>query len=161
MKLHTISLKNYRLIREAEIHLETGTSATVLVGPNNSGKTSVVEAIDAFLSGTVKSFGISDFSVQTHTAFNAFGLAAADIASTGSSLPTLPSISMELRLQYEDSQQSGPRHIRPEEEWLSACLQRRKTRSPGGSRQIKQTSLFGDGAGRTCSYPADKSRHPA
>ena len=72
MKLHTILLKNYRLIDNAEVHLETGTNATILVGPNNSGKTSVVEAISAFLSGTARSFAISDFSVRTHGAFSAF-----------------------------------------------------------------------------------------
>jgi hypothetical protein len=103
MKLHTISLKNYRLIADAKIHLENGKGATILVGPNNSGKTSVVEAISAFLSGTAKSFAISDFSARTHVAFNAFGMAAVGIASAGSSLPVLPSLSMELRFQYDDT----------------------------------------------------------
>ena len=105
MKLHTISLKNYRLIDDAEIHLETGVSATVLVGPNNSGKTSVVEAISAFLSGKVKSFAINDFSVRTHPQFNAFESAALAIAANEEAavaLPELPLMRMDLNFRYED-----------------------------------------------------------
>ena len=105
MKLHTISLKNYRLIKEASIQLEIGTDATILVGPNNSGKTSVSEAISSFLSGTIKSFAISDFSVRTHSAFKAFESAAlaGEAARTGSSsLPSLPSIRIDLHLRYDN-----------------------------------------------------------
>jgi predicted ATP-dependent endonuclease of OLD family len=104
MKLHTILLKNYRLIDEATIHLETGAYATVFVGPNNSGKTSVVEAISAFLSGTVKSFAISDFSVRAHGAFDAFEAAAlGKVIADDSALPPLPSMLMELHLRYDDT----------------------------------------------------------
>lgn len=102
MKLDTISLKNYRLIDNAAINLETGTSATVLVGPNNSGKTSVVEAIAAFVSGTVKSFAINDFSVRTHAAFDAFEAIAIGAGEQDLALPPLPSMLMELHLRYED-----------------------------------------------------------
>ncbi len=106
MKLHTISLKNYRLIDDAAIQLETGGSATIFVGPNNSGKTSAAEAISAFLSGTVRSFAISDFSVRTHPAFNAFesaALAAPAEGSPAASLPELPFMRMDLHLRYEDT----------------------------------------------------------
>jgi putative ATP-dependent endonuclease of OLD family len=103
MKLHTILLTNYRLIEKAEIHLETGTNATVLVGPNNSGKTSVVEAVAAFLGGTPKALAVGDFSIRTHAAFSAFEKTIAEAPSGGEpTLPALPSISMELHLHYED-----------------------------------------------------------
>ena len=52
MKLKSILLKNFRLIEEQTINLETTGAATILVGPNNSGKTSVAEAIAAFLDPT-------------------------------------------------------------------------------------------------------------
>jgi len=47
MKLEKIIIKNFRRISEAEITLE---SSSFLIGPNNSGKTSVIDAIDALLS---------------------------------------------------------------------------------------------------------------
>jgi len=105
MKLRTILLKNYRLIEDAKIQLETGARATVLVGPNNSGKTSVVEAISAFLSGATKSFAIGDFSVRTHGAFNAFEAAALAQAAANNpaALPSLPSIQMEMHFEYQDT----------------------------------------------------------
>jgi putative ATP-dependent endonuclease of the OLD family len=101
MKLHTILIKNYRLIDNAELHLETGKSATILVGPNNSGKTSVAEAISAFLNGVVRSFAFSDFSVRTHSAFDAFENAV-EKAVEGQ-LPPLPILSMELHFHYDDT----------------------------------------------------------
>lgn len=47
MKLDKIIIKNFRRISEAEITLA---SSSFLIGPNNSGKTSVIDAIDALLS---------------------------------------------------------------------------------------------------------------
>ena len=48
MNLKSIKIKNYRGIKELALGLEPGT--TVLIGENNSGKTSVLRAIDACLS---------------------------------------------------------------------------------------------------------------
>lgn len=47
MKLEKIIIKNFRRISDAEITLA---SASFVIGPNNSGKTSVIDAIDALLS---------------------------------------------------------------------------------------------------------------
>ena len=47
MKLEKIIIKNFRRISIAEITLA---SSSFLIGPNNSGKTSVIDAIDALLS---------------------------------------------------------------------------------------------------------------
>lgn len=103
MKLQTICLRNYRLIENAEIHLETGTQATILVGPNNSGKTSLVESVAAFLSGNIRSFAISDFSIRTQPAFTAFQKAAISGQTGTSSLPPLPSLQLDLNFAYDDS----------------------------------------------------------
>lgn len=47
MKLEKIMIKNFRRISEAEITLA---SSSFIIGPNNSGKTTVIDAIDALLS---------------------------------------------------------------------------------------------------------------
>jgi hypothetical protein len=106
MKIHAISLKNYRLISSADIQLVTGNNATVFIGPNNSGKTSVAEALFSFLSGSVKSFAISDFSVRTHVAFQAFErTAVADTAELNAAVPPpeLPFMRLDLHLRYDDT----------------------------------------------------------
>lgn len=48
MRLETISIRNFRLLRRLTIHLADQKTTTVLVGPNNSGKTSVMDALRLF-----------------------------------------------------------------------------------------------------------------
>lgn len=56
MRLETISVRNFRLLRRLSIDLAAGKTTTVLVGPNNSGKTSVMDALRLFV-GTSGSDG--------------------------------------------------------------------------------------------------------
>lgn len=49
MRLERIGIRNFRLLRRFSIDLTEGKTTTVLVGPNNSGKTSVMEALRLFL----------------------------------------------------------------------------------------------------------------
>ena len=103
MKLRSISLRNFRLIEDQTINLETAGAATILVGPNNSGKTSVAEAIEAFLDYTGRGFSVDDFSVRTHaqlTAFEARCLADGDLPEPR---PALPVLSMDLSVSYADT----------------------------------------------------------
>jgi len=48
MRLETISVRNFRLLRRLTINLAAQKTTTVLVGPNNSGKTSVMDALRLF-----------------------------------------------------------------------------------------------------------------
>ena len=70
MRLERIGLRNFRLLRRLSIDLTRDKTTTVLVGPNNSGKTSVMDALQLFLeSGGVsnRKFSIHDFSqVRRH-----------------------------------------------------------------------------------------------
>ena len=52
MKLSEIVIKNFRLLQDARMRLDTTGITTILVGPNNSGKTSTIEAMLAFLQIT-------------------------------------------------------------------------------------------------------------
>jgi putative ATP-dependent endonuclease of OLD family len=58
MKLEKIIIKNFRRISKAEITL---TSSSFIIGPNNSGKTTVIDAIDALLSLKSEKVSEADF----------------------------------------------------------------------------------------------------
>jgi putative ATP-dependent endonuclease of OLD family len=69
MKLEKITIKNFRRISEAELTLA---SSSFVIGPNNSGKTSVIDAIDALLSlksekVTEADFRLSDDGTRSDT----------------------------------------------------------------------------------------------
>jgi putative ATP-dependent endonuclease of the OLD family len=103
MKLRSISLKNFRLIEDQLINLETAGAATILVGPNNSGKTSVAEAIAAFLDFTGREFSVDDFSIRTHVQMAAFEQSCSEGDEIPDDLPDLPVLSMDLSMSYADT----------------------------------------------------------
>ncbi|MGC4015110.1 MAG: ATP-dependent endonuclease [Luteolibacter sp.] len=49
MRLETIEVRNFRLLRRLSIDLAKERTTTILVGPNNSGKTSVMDALRLFV----------------------------------------------------------------------------------------------------------------
>src|SRR5689334_20839800 len=65
MRLERIRVRNFRLLRRASIDLALSGATTVFVGPNNSGKTSVMDALKLFTgqgSDVRKRFTIHDIS---------------------------------------------------------------------------------------------------
>lgn len=66
MKIKTVEIKNFRLLRDTKISLEEYT--TVIVGRNNSGKTSLTE-IFRRLFGSKSGFSIHDFSIESLEGF--------------------------------------------------------------------------------------------
>lgn len=58
MKLERIRIKNFRRIGEAELTLA---SSSFIIGPNNCGKTTVIDAIDALLSLKTEKVTETDF----------------------------------------------------------------------------------------------------
>lgn len=103
MKLRSIHLKNFRLIEEQTINLETAGAPTILVGPNNSGKTSLAEAIAAFLDPTGRGFSVEDFSVRTHAKLTAFEAICTADGNLPEVLPELPVVSIDLSISYADT----------------------------------------------------------
>lgn len=61
MKLEKIIIKNFRRISEAELTLA---SSSFVIGPNNSGKTTVIDAIDALLSLKSEKVTEADFRLS-------------------------------------------------------------------------------------------------
>ena len=105
MQLKNIAVKNFRLLHDAGLLLEKQT--TVIVGRNNSGKTSLTEMIKRLLGDSNPSFRLEDFSFATHPNFwNAF-VAAAQGADEPDVRKTLPIIEIQLTFGYEVGEALG------------------------------------------------------
>ena len=67
MYIHKIAVKNFRLLTNVNLFLEEWT--TVIVGRNNSGKTSLTELFRRLLTDNAPSFRFEDFSLSAHDDF--------------------------------------------------------------------------------------------
>lgn len=67
MKISKLSITNFRLLDDVEINIEN--DITLIVGKNNSGKTSLFEVINLFFNDKNR-ISFHDFSLNTHEAFN-------------------------------------------------------------------------------------------
>src|SRR5690606_25491512 len=91
--------ENFRLLRDVAVGLEDRT--TLIVGRNNSGKTSIAELFRRLLGEKSPSFRVEDFSLGCHecfwTAFEAFqaGASAPDVVAL------LPSIKVTIDITYD------------------------------------------------------------
>ena len=98
MKIKKIEIRNFRLLRNATLTLEDG--VTVIVGRNNSGKTSLTELFRRLLSDRTPSFQIEDFSCAAHESFMAaYQLHYAD-AEPADVRAALPAIEVRLTVNY-------------------------------------------------------------
>lgn len=70
MKIELVEIKNYRRLEDVRIDFSTDT--TLLVGPNNSGKSSAILAICGFLKAGSR-FRLTDFTLNTLTEINQIG----------------------------------------------------------------------------------------
>lgn len=107
MKIHHVKIENFRLLRDVELGLEDRT--TLIVGRNNSGKTSIAELFRRLLSDKSLDFRLEDFSLGCHeqfwTAFEAFhvGGEESDVVAL------LPSIRITVDIAYDvDAPDLGP-----------------------------------------------------
>ncbi|WP_455834249.1 ATP-dependent nuclease [Pseudarthrobacter siccitolerans] len=67
LRVSTVSVRNFRLLRKVDIALSEDT--TVLVGRNNTGKTSLAEVLARFLQPTPLKLSLADFSFETYEEF--------------------------------------------------------------------------------------------
>ncbi len=107
MKLVRAQIKNFRLLRDVELYLEDQT--TVIVGRNNSGKTSLSEVIRRFTSDKNATFHIQDFSAECLSEFKAAVKAKAEGREVRDIRALLPFIELRMFFQYDLAQpQLGP-----------------------------------------------------
>lgn len=62
VKLDKITVKNYRLLKDTEIDVED--NLTIIIGRNNTGKTSLLKIMNSFLGTSGETITINDFSVD-------------------------------------------------------------------------------------------------
>ncbi|MBK7840866.1 MAG: AAA family ATPase [Candidatus Obscuribacter sp.] len=107
LKIKEIQVRNFRLLSDVTLLLEP--DATVIVGRNNSGKTSLTEVIRRFIHERQSQFRLEDFTLSVHTHF----LQARDLWINGKSedevRAVLPKIELEVTIEYEStSKDYGP-----------------------------------------------------
>ena len=91
MNITSAKIKNFRLLSDVELALEKKT--TVIVGRNNSGKTSLTEVIRRFLGNDSPSFQLEDFSTDCYDKFlNLFERKLSSEEQTEESLDESPEI---------------------------------------------------------------------
>ena len=99
--IQKLNIKNFRLLEEVGLFLETQT--TVIVGRNNSGKTSLTELFRRLLGEKSPTFNLEDFSLGVHEQFwNAFDLKVKNSEEVVIRAQ-LPVIKAELTLAYDES----------------------------------------------------------
>jgi predicted ATP-dependent endonuclease of OLD family len=100
MHISKIVIKNFRLLESVELGLEKQT--TVIVGRNNSGKTSLTELFRRLLEEGSPRFKLEDFSLGVHEQFwTAFKLQQNGVEEE-KIRDALPAIKAELTVEYGD-----------------------------------------------------------
>ena len=106
MYIKKIDINNFRLLRKVDLSLEDRT--TVIVGRNNSGKTSLTELFRRLLSDGSPTFRLEDFSLGAHEQFwTAFSLAQQGKTEI-EIRAALPVIEMKLTFAYDRTGILGP-----------------------------------------------------
>lgn len=107
MHIHKVTIKNFRLLADVELVLEEQT--TLIVGRNNSGKTSLSEVIRRFLVDQSPIFQIEDFSNASYDRFWEALKAKNQGARDNDVRALIPSIELRLLFQYDaDQPELGP-----------------------------------------------------
>lgn len=103
MRITNVHVTNFRLLRDVDLHLDDVT--TVIVGRNNSGKTSLMELFRRF--GDSPKFQLDDFSLGAYEAF----WAARDLHLQGKPdaevSRTVPEIGVRITLDYSGHSELG------------------------------------------------------
>jgi putative ATP-dependent endonuclease of the OLD family len=99
MRLHKIQIQNFRLLAKVELLLEA--KSTVIVGRNNSGKTSLTELFRRLLGNSTPSFRLEDFSLSTHEGFWEAFQAKEQKKTEDEIRKLLPTIEVKLIIAYD------------------------------------------------------------
>jgi len=120
MHLNTIRIQNFRRLQDVVIDLEEDLS--IFVGANNSGKTSVAQALQLFLSSSREKFSIHDISASVRPDIEAF--------ANGEDAAALPEISVDLWFGVEAADLHRVIDLLPSLSWQGNYVGIRITFSP-------------------------------
>ena len=105
MQLKQIDVRNFRLLNNVCLLLEK--TVTVIVGRNNTGKTSLTEVMKRVLLENGATFRLEDFSFPTHQQFWDAFLSCTKNAAEEEIRKGLPSIDVRLTFSYEKTEELG------------------------------------------------------
>lgn len=100
MKIDFAEIRNYRMLKQLDIDFEDILS--LVIGKNNSGKTSFLSILQKFLSDTKPEFSFEDFSIESQSE-----ILALENSSLNASTYTPTAISLKLHISYSDSDNIG------------------------------------------------------
>lgn len=107
MRIHHVEIKNFRLLANVDLALEDQT--TVIVGRNNSGKTSLSEVMRRLMADGIAVFQLEDFSSACYDGFCAALEARSNGAEDDAVRALIPAIELRLKFRYDPAQpQLGP-----------------------------------------------------
>lgn len=106
MHIERVRIQGFRLLEDAEISLEA--TSTVIVGRNNSGKTSLADVLDRFCGDSGTKFRLEDFSAGIRPKFQQAKQLRDGGADAVDVLRALPTISVTLTIRYELAEDFGP-----------------------------------------------------
>lgn len=124
VRIECVEIQNYRKL--ASVRIDFSEKTTLLVGANNSGKTSAMVALRSFLQTGVVDFRTNDITLANWAMINALGdewLAATDdaprdaAASWGTMLPSL-----DVWLRAEDKEVHQVSDLIPNLDWSGGLL---------------------------------------
>lgn len=113
MRLETIRIRNFRMLRRFEVNLSSESPTTVFVGPNNSGKTSAMDALRLFTSPSSESarFSIHDISQARQRDFDRLEATLAKTKDADEAVALLRRFSPRMRLDLVFSYSQEPADV--------------------------------------------------
>ena len=113
MKIKDIAISNFRLLEEVKLNIED--DLTLIVGKNNTGKTSLFEVINLFFNER-SNFSFHDFSQTTYSKFeDSLKIYEASVKETDeekkealemSLIPSMPNIQLQIQIEYDKAKDS-------------------------------------------------------
>lgn len=104
MKIKEVTIKNFRLLKNVTISFDS--ISTIVVGRNNSGKTSLTEIFRSFLEKERPSFQYEDFNISVISEFKTAYDAYLAERPEEDIRKMLPEINLEIRVNYKDDAES-------------------------------------------------------
>lgn len=105
MKIKALTVRNFRLLEDVELCLEDDT--TLIVGRNNSGKTSLTELFRRLFADSAPRFRLEDFSLGTHERFWRAWEQFRDNEEENLVRDILPAISIIMSVEYAADEELG------------------------------------------------------
>lgn len=99
MRIEKIKVEGFRLLQDVEIMLEP--NSTVIVGRNNSGKTSLNDVFDRFIGQSGARFRLEDFSAAARAKFFKARTLRESEAKPEEVLAAFPTIALTLTFEYD------------------------------------------------------------